>query len=130
MIKLYFHSALVDDRRWGWNKRPTVTHASSGGDDSRGQTPLQNAVMRNLTLKLEQRPGSTSDSQEWWVVQENCTENEKKYQLPLSKRCDLLYLYTFNEKAFPPTLSIISGGGSVDVYQVHKPIVMRSQTHN
>ena len=49
-----------------------------------------------------------SSRQEWWEVQENCSNF---HWLPHSKRCGFLTLYTFNDKAFPEGLSFISGGG-------------------
>jgi hypothetical protein len=76
-------------------------------DPSAPSRPEKNALLRNLTLKLERN----FIGEEWWVVEEECTEKEKLHQIPLSDKCAHLNLYTFNDKAFPPTLSFISGGG-------------------
>lgn len=73
-------------------------------------------VLRNLTLILKNpAEGQITTSQDWWIVEEDCQEfkvkEDKIQDLPKGDYCQHLNLYTFNEKAFPPTLSFISGGG-------------------
>ncbi|XP_035705079.1 piezo-type mechanosensitive ion channel component isoform X2 [Folsomia candida] len=100
------NQALIDDRHWRFNKMTQPV------DSTITNVPASNAVLRNLTLKLER----SVNGEEWWVVEEDCNEQEKSHGLPLSDRCAHLNLYTFNEKAFPPTLSFISGGGIIGLY--------------
>lgn len=101
LMSHFLSVALIDDRHWRFNKMTQPV------DSTITNVPASNAVLRNLTLKLER----SVNGEEWWVVEEDCNEQEKSHGLPLSDRCAHLNLYTFNEKAFPPTLSFISGGG-------------------
>lgn len=76
--------------------------------------PDKVAVLRNLSLTLRTPSPGQITSQDWWVIEEDCPEfksDEKTQDLPKGDECQHLNLYTFNEKAFPPTLSFISGGG-------------------
>ena len=63
-----------------------------------------------MTLTLEE---DVRGFKSWWKMQETCTD--QFYVQNLSKiqyaDCDSLVFYTFSDKIFPPTLSIISGGG-------------------
>lgn len=72
-------------------------------------------VLRNLTLSLKTPAPGQITSQDWWIIEEDCQEfkvkEDKIQDLPKGDDCQHLNLYTFNEKAFPPTLSFISGGG-------------------
>ena len=72
-----------------------------------------NYVMRNLTLKLQRSSegGMNGGVLEWWELMEECSFDKRSNDLPLGDQCQHLNLYTFNEKAFPPTLSFISGSG-------------------
>ncbi|CAG7819154.1 unnamed protein product [Allacma fusca] len=74
-----------------------------------------NCGMRSLELKLERNVDTPGSTLEWWTLKEECSEKPLSY-LPLGDNCLYLNLYTFNEKAFPPTLSWISGGGIIGLY--------------
>lgn len=61
--------------------------------------------MRNLTLVLL-RVNNSLDDKEWWQVhEENCLKDLAYAD------CNSLVIYTLNDKIFPGTLSIITGGG-------------------
>ncbi|XP_024082959.1 piezo-type mechanosensitive ion channel component 1 isoform X5 [Cimex lectularius] len=53
----------------------------------------------------------------WWEVEENFTDPLAPFlkKLPRFER-DKLVLYTFNDKAFPATLTIVSGKGIIGLY--------------
>ncbi len=55
------------------------------------------------------------DAKEWWIIKEACNDfNGKKFlkKIPYADpECDFIILYTFNDKIFPSTLSILTGGG-------------------
>jgi len=67
---------------------------------------IKETVLRNLSLSLQ-----TVGELEWWIIKEECPPAGQRRPLPLGDNCQHLNIYTFNEKAFPPTLSFISGGG-------------------
>lgn len=89
--------------RWRYTQRKT-----------KGRTEKV-AVRRNLTLTLNTPAEGQMTSQDWWIIEEDCqdikSKEDKIQDLPKGDDCQHLNLYTFNEKAFPPTLSFISGGG-------------------
>ncbi|CAL8113936.1 unnamed protein product [Orchesella dallaii] len=93
------------DMRWGYNLRKNK--------DSGKLEKI--TVLRNLTLTLKTPAPNQITSQDWWVIEEDCQEfkvkEDKIQDLPKGDQCNHLNIYTFNEKAFPPTLSFISGGG-------------------
>lgn len=63
---------------------------------------------RNVTLKL-----STVDDKLWWEITEEQTDhNYQKYlqYLPYADSSSFM-IYTFNDKIYPATLNIITGGG-------------------
>jgi Protein of unknown function (DUF3595). len=64
-------------------------------------------------LSLEYGGDYRSSSQGWWYLTESC--NDDNYENFLKKidddNCNKLVMYTFNDKAFPKTLSFISGEG-------------------
>lgn len=75
---------------------------------------------RNMSLKLHkdnhESPGQTID---WWQLNENCQDkNYVKYlsKLPHADNCTYTVIYTFNDKIFPATLSLITGGGIIGLY--------------
>jgi hypothetical protein len=69
------------------------------------------AAFRNLSL--EYNTDNKPSSQAWWSLTETC--NDKNYERFLRNldddHCNNLLIYTFNDKAFPKTLSFISGEG-------------------
>lgn len=75
-------------------------------------------MARNMTLKLSS--SADGDGKEWWKVREDCSD--KNYlnflkRLPYADQdCETLILYTFNDKIFPATLNIITGGGIIGLY--------------
>lgn len=69
---------------------------------------------RNVTIKLLQAGGNLSQHKDWWNVHEECDDFNYKTFLqvaPYQDCANSLILYTFNDKAFPPTLEWITGGG-------------------
>lgn len=69
------------------------------------------AAYRNLSL--EYNGDNKPSSQAWWSLTEICSD--KNYETFLKNidddQCSKLLMYTFNDKAFPKTLSFISGEG-------------------
>ncbi|CAF4785187.1 unnamed protein product [Pieris macdunnoughi] len=65
---------------------------------------------RNVQLRLE-RDRNTS----YWRVHESCEERDPLASIPMNN-CDMLVMYTFNDKLFPETLNFISGGGIIGLY--------------
>nr|CAD7432633.1 unnamed protein product [Timema monikensis] len=72
------------------------------------------SAYRNLSIRLYH------DSKElWWELKEAGCDNPVPSflkTLPFFSGCKQLVIYTFNEKAFPAGLSIISGGGIIGLY--------------
>nr|CAD7448100.1 unnamed protein product [Timema bartmani] len=72
------------------------------------------SAYRNLSIRLYH------DSKElWWELKEAGCDNPVPSflkTLPFFSGCKQLVIYTFNEKAFPAGLSIISGGGIIALY--------------
>jgi hypothetical protein len=73
-------------------------------------SPLDTAY-RNLSL--EYYGDNQLSSQGWWSLTETCSdENYENFLKKLDDdHCSKLVMYTFNDKAFPKTLSFISGEG-------------------
>jgi len=69
------------------------------------------AAFRNLTL--EYNTDNMPSSQAWWSLTETCSDrNYEKFLKDIDDdHCSKLLMYTFNDKAFPKTLSFISGEG-------------------
>ncbi|XP_076270340.1 piezo type mechanosensitive ion channel component isoform X9 [Rhynchophorus ferrugineus] len=76
-----------------------------------------NPTMRNLTLVLL-RVNNSLDDKEWWQVSEECDDYSYKHYLKdlAYEDCNSLVIYTLNDKIFPGTLSIITGGGIIGLY--------------
>ncbi|KAI5736134.1 hypothetical protein M8J76_000319 [Diaphorina citri] len=83
----------------------------------------------DLTLELSHQPPEEhieESVRKWWVVHENCTVWTFLDDIPYStcstrmnktiKLSDSLVIYTFNDKAFPETLNLISGKGIIGLY--------------
>ncbi|RZC37773.1 piezo-type mechanosensitive ion channel component 2 [Asbolus verrucosus] len=70
------------------------------------------------TISLSLGSSTVDGTKEWWKIQEAC--NDTNYEKFLShipyKDCDSIILYTFNDKIFPSTLNILTGGGIVGLY--------------
>lgn len=72
----------------------------------------------NASVFLNSIPGQ-SESEKWWDLYEDCPpEASAKYLYDLPKTSCIpggnknnFTIYTFNDKAFPETLNIISGKG-------------------
>uniref|UniRef100_A0A8D9ARX6 Piezo-type mechanosensitive ion channel component n=1 Tax=Cacopsylla melanoneura TaxID=428564 RepID=A0A8D9ARX6_9HEMI len=90
----------------------------------------------DLTLELSHKPDSEKIEtavQKWWIVHENCTVWTFLDDIPYStcgtrvnkavKLSDSLVIYTFNDKAFPETLNLISGKGIIGLYSTFVIIV-------
>nr|XP_037866690.1 piezo-type mechanosensitive ion channel component isoform X6 [Bombyx mori] len=65
---------------------------------------------RDVQLRLERQ-----DSNMYWRVRERCATGDSLASLPLNN-CDMLVMYTFNDKLFPETLNFISGSGIIGLY--------------
>ncbi|XP_069355100.1 piezo-type mechanosensitive ion channel component isoform X15 [Maniola hyperantus] len=65
---------------------------------------------RDVQLRLE-REGQNM----YWRVREACQERDPLASIPMNN-CDMLVMYTFNDKLFPETLNFISGGGIIGLY--------------
>ncbi|CAK1550113.1 unnamed protein product [Leptosia nina] len=65
---------------------------------------------RNVKLRLERDRNAS-----YWRVHEACEERDPLASIPMNN-CDMLVMYTFNDKLFPETLNFISGGGIIGLY--------------
>ncbi|EEB17348.1 conserved hypothetical protein [Pediculus humanus corporis] len=78
-----------------------------------------NATFRNISISLKTGESNIGITQQWWEVRETCDDENYKNilsRLPLNE-CNLfLTMFTFNDKAFPATLSFISGKGIIGLY--------------
>ncbi|XP_063932118.1 piezo-type mechanosensitive ion channel component isoform X3 [Zophobas morio] len=85
--------------------------------DSESASPVGRAF-RNISLMLHST--NEGDAKEWWIIKEACNDfNGKKFlkKIPYADpECDFIILYTFNDKIFPSTLSILTGGGIIGLY--------------
>nr|XP_032529522.1 piezo-type mechanosensitive ion channel component-like [Danaus plexippus plexippus] len=61
---------------------------------------------RNVQLRLEREKDVM-----YWRVREACESRDFLASIPMNN-CDMLVMYTFNDKLFPETLNFISGGGN------------------
>ncbi|XP_017768658.1 PREDICTED: piezo-type mechanosensitive ion channel component isoform X3 [Nicrophorus vespilloides] len=71
--------------------------------------------LRNITLMLESDPNS---DKVWWNILEQVDDQNYKHilqNLPYADKNSFI-IYTFNDKIFPSTLSIITGGGIIGLY--------------
>ncbi|KAF4525370.1 hypothetical protein B566_EDAN014808, partial [Ephemera danica] len=79
--------------------------------------PNEMAAYRDLYLTLDR---NKNGQEQWWAVHESCNDSDYKdlyEKIPLSdKSCSFLNIYSFNDKAFPATLSFFSGGGIIGLY--------------
>ncbi|XP_050551095.1 piezo-type mechanosensitive ion channel component isoform X5 [Spodoptera frugiperda] len=69
-------------------------------------------VYRDVLLRLER--DSEKDVM-YWRVRESCSVRDPLLSVPLNN-CDMLVMYTFNDKLFPETLNFISGSGIIGLY--------------
>jgi hypothetical protein len=73
----------------------------------------------NASVFLNSNNNNNNDSEKWWDLYEECPhESSARYLYDLPKSSCLpggnkrnFTIYTFNDKAFPETLNIISGKG-------------------
>ncbi|XP_061378195.1 piezo-type mechanosensitive ion channel component isoform X1 [Danaus plexippus] len=65
---------------------------------------------RNVQLRLEREKDVM-----YWRVREACESRDFLASIPMNN-CDMLVMYTFNDKLFPETLNFISGGGIIGLY--------------
>ncbi|CAH1368339.1 unnamed protein product [Tenebrio molitor] len=76
---------------------------------------------RTISLSLD--TSNETDSKEWWIIKENCSDADLNYKKFLKKLpyadCDGIILYTFNDKIFPSTLNILTGGGIFGLYALY-----------
>ncbi|KAL0894989.1 hypothetical protein ABMA27_013468 [Loxostege sticticalis] len=68
-------------------------------------------LYRDVQLRLE-RFGNTTM---YWRVRESCGPRDPLLSIPMNN-CDMLVMYTFNDKLFPETLNFISGSGIIGLY--------------
>ncbi|XP_060518446.1 piezo-type mechanosensitive ion channel component [Cylas formicarius] len=76
------------------------------------------ANFRNITLILLRPNNTPIVDKEWWQVKEECNDTDYKHYLRdlAYSDCDSLVIYTLNDKIFPQTLNIITGGGIIGLY--------------
>ncbi|CAH0602965.1 unnamed protein product [Chrysodeixis includens] len=67
-------------------------------------------LYRDVQLRLE-KVGDVM----YWRVRESCSLRDPLTSVPLNN-CDMLVMYTFNDKLFPETLNFISGSGIIGLY--------------
>ncbi|CAB3230721.1 unnamed protein product [Arctia plantaginis] len=67
-------------------------------------------LFRDVQLRLENF-GHNS----YWRVRESCSFRDPLIPIPLNN-CNMLVMYTFNDKLFPETLNFISGSGIIGLY--------------
>ncbi|XP_026726944.1 piezo-type mechanosensitive ion channel component isoform X3 [Trichoplusia ni] len=67
-------------------------------------------LYRDVQLRLEK----VNDVM-YWRVRESCSVRDPLTSVPLNN-CDMLVMYTFNDKLFPETLNFISGSGIIGLY--------------
>ncbi|XP_073942032.1 piezo type mechanosensitive ion channel component isoform X3 [Choristoneura fumiferana] len=70
-------------------------------------------LFRNVQLRLERDP--IRDVM-YWRVRESCDRSDTLLMQIPKNNCDMLVMYTFNDKLFPETLNFISGGGIIGLY--------------
>lgn len=69
-------------------------------------------LYRNMSVELSTN-ASCCAHQQWWVVHEVCTDSSHidfLSKVPLND-CNYVMMFLFNDKAFPESLSFISGFG-------------------
>ncbi|XP_044750779.1 piezo-type mechanosensitive ion channel component isoform X3 [Coccinella septempunctata] len=78
-------------------------------------------LYRNASLILHHVPTEGPQS-DWWKFSETCNDSDyRRYlsKLPFNDNCKNIVLYTFNDKIFPASLSIITGGGILGLYMLY-----------
>ncbi|XP_063617457.1 piezo-type mechanosensitive ion channel component isoform X4 [Cydia splendana] len=75
-----------------------------------GDPEDESTQYRDVQLRLERDRGTM-----YWRVQEFCKEKDELLNIPMNS-CDMLVMFTFNDKLFPETLNFISGGGIIGLY--------------
>ncbi|XP_026827290.1 piezo-type mechanosensitive ion channel component isoform X4 [Ooceraea biroi] len=74
-------------------------------------------LYRNISIQLSTDKECCAH-QQWWIIKEICTDNFYKTVLdkvPLND-CNYIMMFLFNDKAFPESLSFISGFGILGLY--------------
>lgn len=82
---------------------PPSRSGSAGSDD-------EDRLYRNVQMRLEH-----TSSVSYWRVREACEPQDPLLGIP-NNNCDMLVMYTFNDKLFPETLNFISGSGIIGLY--------------
>ncbi|XP_018306925.1 piezo-type mechanosensitive ion channel component isoform X1 [Mycetomoellerius zeteki] len=71
-------------------------------------------LYRNMSIQLS-TDMTCCDHKQWWIVREACTSSDFFNQIPLND-CNYIMMFLFNDKAFPESLSFISGFGIIGLY--------------
>ncbi|XP_018376717.1 PREDICTED: piezo-type mechanosensitive ion channel component isoform X10 [Trachymyrmex cornetzi] len=71
-------------------------------------------LYRNMSIRLS-TDMTCCDHKQWWIVREACTSSDFFSQIPLND-CNYIMMFLFNDKAFPESLSFISGFGIIGLY--------------
>ncbi|XP_018346601.1 PREDICTED: piezo-type mechanosensitive ion channel component isoform X2 [Trachymyrmex septentrionalis] len=71
-------------------------------------------LYRNMSIRLS-TDMTCCDHKQWWIVREACTDSDFFNQIPLND-CNYIMMFLFNDKAFPESLSFISGFGIIGLY--------------
>lgn len=82
---------------------PPSRSGAAGSDD-------EDRLYRNVQMRLEH-----TSSVSYWRVREACEPQDPLLGIP-NNNCDMLVMYTFNDKLFPETLNFISGSGIIGLY--------------
>ncbi|KAL4154487.1 hypothetical protein QTP88_000350 [Uroleucon formosanum] len=97
-----------------------------GGASAVSQLMISNETVpyMNASVFLNGNNNQNNDSEKWWDLYEECpNESSARYLYDLPKSSCLpggnkrtFTIYTFNDKAFPETLNLISGKGIIGLY--------------
>ncbi|XP_022834650.1 piezo-type mechanosensitive ion channel component isoform X2 [Spodoptera litura] len=88
---------------------PTQIEEDDNIDTEYGEEAI---VYRDVLLRLER---DLEKDVMYWRVRESCSMRDPLLSVPLNN-CDMLVMYTFNDKLFPETLNFISGSGIIGLY--------------
>ncbi|CAH0700428.1 unnamed protein product [Spodoptera exigua] len=81
-------------------------------DDIENEYDEEAIVYRDVLLRLER---DFEKDVMYWRVRESCSLRDPLLTVPLNN-CEMLVMYTFNDKLFPETLNFISGSGIIGLY--------------
>ncbi|XP_066250375.1 piezo-type mechanosensitive ion channel component-like [Euwallacea similis] len=93
-------------------------------DDDDADIPADPRIERNLVASLQFDP----EGEMWWHIAEDCTDDDDNYFYYLKdlvhNRCDILVMYTFNERVFPSAINYITQSGILGLYLLYFMMVI------